>query len=819
MGILRTSTSGRGLPRWVAVMLAVSVGPVLLAAVMAGPVAAQDGGTLRIRVVEEGTGSPVAGAVVHVDGVEPRGATDTLGLLVLTGVVPGTRTLRVSRIGYAEALRSAAVRPGAMTSVEIRLVSRAVILPGLTVLAETRVQREAREVRQSPFAVTVIDGQRLAGRGLSLDEAVQRVTGVQVRRSGGLGSASVFNVRGLEGQRVQVYVDGNATNVVGDAFSLNDLPVQVIERVEVYKGVVPARFGGDGLGAAINLVTIDPPGGYVDAGYTMGSYGLHQFSGLARRPLGGGLTLAGTLNVDRATNDYEMESPFLPGLEIRRDHDRFRRVFAGAVLEYDRTWFDELELALVTIDSRREIQGIQTNIQHAESGSRLRAAVLEGDRESGPGGRLDLRAALVALESRGVLVDTSSVRYTFAGESYPSPNGRGELGLLPSAADNRTLLFRHRAAATWRFSASHTGNLTWVLDHTRHEPRDTLANRYAGRNVSEFPGRQASAVVGVSHEWRPAEARLVNIVGVRGYAFRAEGTPSNLTDPSLERPPPVTNRTVSVGASQATRYFLTREALLKGSIELARRLPSSTELFGDGLLVLASPALRPERSLNLSAGAQYERQGAGAGQLSLEANVFWMRLDDMIRLAQGGFAGVASHVNMGRVRIAGFDVEARADLTGWLYASAAMTLQDARDVRAFTPGTSVPNPTRGLRVPNLPWLFGHANLEAHRAHLFGRDNDSRLFYEAAYTEEYFYAFEVSRNQERRIPRSVTHTLGIEHRWDTRGVTMSAEVQNLTDARVPNQFNQPLPGRLLRLKVRYTRIPGIGDAIDHLRKDD
>lgn len=47
--------------------------------------------------------------------------------------------------------------------------------------------------------------------------------------------------------------------------------MQLIECIEVYRGVVPARFGGDGLGAAINVVSPKPAGGYTDEGYTIGS--------------------------------------------------------------------------------------------------------------------------------------------------------------------------------------------------------------------------------------------------------------------------------------------------------------------------------------------------------------------------------------------------------------------------------------------------------------------------------------------------------------------------------------------------------------------
>jgi outer membrane receptor protein involved in Fe transport len=242
--------------------------------------------------------------------------------------------------------------------------------------------------------------------------------------------------------------------------------------------------------------------------------------------------------------------------------------------------------------------------------------------------------------------------------------------------------------------------------------------------------------------------------------------------------------------------------LLKGSVELARRLPGTAELFGDGLLIQPAPALEPERSLNYTIGFQYDQPRTSGRLLQVESNVFLMQLRDMIRLAQG-FAGLAGYTNLGRARIAGFDVEAKADLTRWLYGSANLTYQDARDVLRTQAGSTVPNPTYKLRLPHMPWLFGGVSLEAHTTGLLREQQESRIFYEGSYTEEYFYAFELSRLQERRIPRAITHTIGVEQQWRRRGLTFSAELQNITDASVLNQFNQPLPGRSFRSKIRYT----------------
>lgn len=55
-----------------------------------------------------------------------------------------------------------------------------------------------------------------------------------------------------------------------------DIPASIVDRVEVYKGVVPAYLGGDALGGAINIVTNESKKNYYDISYRVGSFNTHQ---------------------------------------------------------------------------------------------------------------------------------------------------------------------------------------------------------------------------------------------------------------------------------------------------------------------------------------------------------------------------------------------------------------------------------------------------------------------------------------------------------------------------------------------------------------
>lgn len=106
-------------------------------------------------------------------------------------------------------------------------------------------------------------------------------------------------------------------------------------------------------------------------------------------------------------------------------------------------------------------------------------------------------------------------------------------------------------------------------------------------------------------------------------------------------------------------------------------------------------------------------------------------------------------------------------------------------------------------MPNIPWLMGNAGLEFHRENLFGgQGQNTRLYTDIAFTEEYLYDFEITKLQQRRIPRSLTFDLGLEHSFFNQRLFISGSIKNIANAELLSEFNRPLPGRSFGVKVRY-----------------
>ena len=131
------------------------------------------------------------------------------------------------------------------------------------------------------------------------------------------------------------------------------------------------------------------------------------------------------------------------------------------------------------------------------------------------------------------------------------------------------------------------------------------------------------------------------------------------------------------------------------------------------------------------------------------------------------------------------------------------TYQDLRDKRKHEVGSTAANPTYDKRMPNIPYFLANFGIELHKENLFGgKEQNSRFLFDSSYIHEYFYDFEMSKYQDRKIPTSLTFDTGIEHSFGNNRWTLSFKLKNLTDRVVYSDLNRPLPGRNIAFKVKY-----------------
>ena len=759
--------------------------------------------TVELKVVDADNGNGIEAATVQW---KPIGApsfkngalTDRRGIVQIQAKGVDSYVVLTRYVGYETAIDTL---KSSIKKHTIRLRANARELDGVVVTGKSKVQF----MRESPEAITVINGKDLQGRSVSLETILDKTIGLKVGQTGGLGSSSRIIVHGLEGNRIQILWDGIPMSTSDGTFSLDEIPIDIIERIEVYKSIIPARFGCDGLGGAVNIVTKEFSTDYLDASYELGSYQTHKGSVFSRKnfPKSGILLGAGGYYTS-AKNDYSFRVPERENLLVKRDHDRFRSYMLKWKVAFTKFWFDEISTEFGYYNRFNETQGVLKNIQHAENKSGMFMLENKLIKSGILNNRLNFESHFSLSHTTNNFVDTARVNHDFEGNIYPSPNGQGETGDVPHNSNDKGLEINERINLDYKLSTNHNLNLNTLINYAQRQPNDDIASQHAGFIIGGFPSKKTSIVSGLTWDAKLFGRKLTNMFSAKYFHLHSEI--EDLTSyEMIEAPKKKSNTTSQIGWIEAMKYEPFRGFHLKVSYQRAIRLPNSQELFGDGIITFPAAGLKPEKSHNFNLGFLIDKNDVlGLSRLQFEVNGFYMQVSDMIKLMKQHMA--AGYVNAEKVHIKGIETELKLDISPTVYAYGNLTYQDIRDVLDYLPGTQAPNPTKGLRLPNIPYLFANFGAEYHSDRLF-KNWYVKAFWDGKFTEEFFYFWELTELQKRRIPRSFVNDIGLLLTYKNK-YSIALECHNLMNKEVWDQFRQPLAGRTFHLKFRYVFSKGI-----------
>ena len=128
------------------------------------------------------------------------------------------------------------------------------------VVTATPVETPAEQLGAS---VSVVNGEDFQTYHYpTVDEALRRVPGVEIRRSGAYGKTTSVTIRGANANQVQVLVDGlRVKSPTLGQVDLSDISPDLIERIEVIRGAQSTLYGADAIGGVINIITRKGKGG------------------------------------------------------------------------------------------------------------------------------------------------------------------------------------------------------------------------------------------------------------------------------------------------------------------------------------------------------------------------------------------------------------------------------------------------------------------------------------------------------------------------------------------------------------------------------
>lgn len=189
-------------------------------------------------------------------------------------------------------------------------------------------------------SVTVIDRDEIERRQAhSVQDALRGVPGLSFSNNGGLGKATSVFLRGAESDQVLVLVDGvRVGSATLGTTSIQDIPIDQVERIEVVRGPRSSLYGADAIGGVIQIFT-RKGGGALTPRLSLGggSHGTQDYSaGLSGGGERGWFNIGASHLQTRGFNSCD-GLPFPPGggcFTDEPDHDGYRNTGLSARAGY-----------------------------------------------------------------------------------------------------------------------------------------------------------------------------------------------------------------------------------------------------------------------------------------------------------------------------------------------------------------------------------------------------------------------------------------------------------------------------------------------------
>lgn len=756
--------------------------------------------------IKDTQGQAIEGASLYlpIGGAE----SDHQGVYKLDHLKKGSYKITVSALGFEKQERDIEVHEGIAAVVDFILIEDIHQMEEVSVIGRT----ENQEVNRQAYNVTSIDAAKLHNTTLDLSHALDRVSGVRVRETGGVGSSFNFSLNGFSGNQVRFFLDGIPMDNFGSSFQINNIPINFAERVEVYKGVVPIWLGSDALGGAVNIVTGNRGRNFIDASYSYGSFNTHRSTINTAFTTTSGFTVQLNAFQNYSDNNYWVEldvadintGRYYPDQRVRRFHDNYHNeTLVANVGVIDKSYADKLLIGITLGQNYNEIQ----------TGARM-ASVFGAWHRKGNIVMPTLKYQKRNLFTKGLDVtinanynlgseqniDTAFRRYDWFG-NYKQYEGAGSerSRTMYKWKNNNGLL---TSTFSYKIDDNHSLALNNVFSTFDRKGSDEL---YPEEIRYQQPQKTNKNILGLGYKYDLDErisatvfAKYLSQHAVQSLAYNPSG---NWGDVAYREQKNSVDR---LGYGIAASYFIQAQLQLKASYEKSNRLPENDEMFGDLINQQSNFDLKPENSDNINLGLNYFFGIDEDHHFSVGANAIYRYARDFIYYRLNNNQSMLIADNLEGVSNIGGDMELRYSFKNLFTAGVNMTYQDIRNLREYEPGYTGVSPVYKDRMPNLPFLFGNADASIFLKDVGKKGNNLSIGYNLLYVHAY-YLYWPSRGQREGkydIPKQLAHDANIMYALDNGRYNIALECKNITDALLYDNFSLQKPSRGFYLKLRY-----------------
>ncbi len=259
------------------------------------------------HVTDAKTGEHLAGITIAIKGTTFGTATDATGHYFLKNLKQKSVTLVMRGLGYLSQERVIEVAPDKVIEVNFEAEADNINIDEVVVSSN----RQATLRRLAPTLVTVLDSKLFENaNATNLAQGLIFQPGVRVENNCQNCGFNQVRINGLDGRYSQILIDSRPImSALAGVYGLEQIPTNMIERVEVVRGGGSALFGSSAIAGVINIITKEPQRNSFTFNESMG------FSGF--KDLDNNLSFNGSL----VSDDNRAGAMVFAQARYRKEHD------------------------------------------------------------------------------------------------------------------------------------------------------------------------------------------------------------------------------------------------------------------------------------------------------------------------------------------------------------------------------------------------------------------------------------------------------------------------------------------------------------------
>ena len=223
------------------------------------------------HVKDAKTGEHLPYVVIHIKGTTIGTTTDKTGHFFLKNLPEGSFVIEAKYMGYTTQSQSITIKQDTSKELNFTLSPSDFSLDEVVVSAN----RNETKRRLAPNLVSVIGGKLFdITQSTCLAQGLNFQPGVRTEDDCQNCGFTQVRINGLDGHYSQILVDSRPVfSSLNGVYGLEQIPANMIDRVEVVRGGGSALFGASAIGGTINIITKEPTRNSASFGHTFMSQG------------------------------------------------------------------------------------------------------------------------------------------------------------------------------------------------------------------------------------------------------------------------------------------------------------------------------------------------------------------------------------------------------------------------------------------------------------------------------------------------------------------------------------------------------------------